>query len=455
MKNGSGKNKNLVPIIVGALLIVLGVLLNEVFIAKLFTDREILSKGATIVIRVFNGFCIFLGLFFIIYSSRTSIDEFSKNLLLTIVPLFLLYLLFELSFKFLLPALPLGLQPFVDESFRVISQSSKSQATPKNYIAVLGDSFAMGAGDWYLDANPRSNPPYSSSHIINEALNMDVVSFGKSGASSITGLIVQPINSLRKLRTRFEFDEPEIILVYFYEGNDLKDNVRDLQTRKPNYYQYTGLDSLNYQKFSEYIKNNIIAKPSFENFKTRLIGLRFLQELVSNYFRDKVPMNERNNNNIEKGTNYNMVEFQDSTRQLPGRLQSPSLELSNEEIRLGLQVFKFSLRFLAEQFPKSQIYVAYVPSVLSSYTVVGQVSVLVTDGRTEIYDKSDLYQRSNYIISEINESCQDLNIKFIDTGPSYMRQFTKHNILHGPKDWNHFNRLGYEIFSQKIIHDLK
>jgi len=376
------KRQQLLPIVVGTAALVLGGLLNEFFLAILFSSKPEISYGAKFIIRTFNAACLILGLWLIICRNRIYTVNFLKSLITVFIPLILLYLILEISFKFFIPYFPLSLQTYVEEPFRVICQSSKAEAVPRNHIAILGDSYAMGAGDWYLNSDPRTNPPYSSSHLIQEALNRDVVSFGKSGASSVTGLIDHPNLSLRKLKERFDIGDPEVILVYFYEGNDLSDNLRDLNFREPSYFDYSSLDTLNYTKFSDYMVNKVIKKSNLESIKTRIIGLRFLKDIVVSYLR-KHSTNLDEDNNFESQSNHNMIKFRDKKIQLPARLQSPCLELTQDELSIGLELFKYSLNFLSDHLPESQIHVIYVPSVLSCYEVVGSVSVQAVKGRDE------------------------------------------------------------------------
>ena len=65
--------------------------------------------------------------------------------------------------------LPLRLYGLVDENLRVLAQNSKKSQFPKEYIAITGDSYAIGVGDWLTETqkgsffnSPAYSPPFNS-----------------------------------------------------------------------------------------------------------------------------------------------------------------------------------------------------------------------------------------------------------------------------------------------------
>lgn len=63
-----------------------------------------------------------------------------------------------LVFPYALPFTPLKLHFAIKEPVRILAQSSKQSAVPEEYIALFGDSYSQGYGDWLLDADPNKNP---------------------------------------------------------------------------------------------------------------------------------------------------------------------------------------------------------------------------------------------------------------------------------------------------------
>ena len=87
------------------------------------------------------------------------IKKLTVNLSIVITSLIFVYLFFELIFvRFFLSWLPLKTHWFLNDPVRVLAQSSKKWTIPEDYIALLGDSHALGLGDWMLSVNDFLNP---------------------------------------------------------------------------------------------------------------------------------------------------------------------------------------------------------------------------------------------------------------------------------------------------------
>ncbi|HRF87878.1 MAG TPA: SGNH/GDSL hydrolase family protein, partial [Pseudomonadales bacterium] len=114
-----------------------------------------------------------------------------------------------------------------DEALHPLLQASKKNIFPSHYIALFGDSYAAGMGDWATEAMNKPMARYSSADLLHEATGMDVVSFGSAGAGSVRGIVTEPVTQLTYLRKyiNVQLESPEWVLIYFYEGNDLYDNA--------------------------------------------------------------------------------------------------------------------------------------------------------------------------------------------------------------------------------------
>ena len=138
----------------------------------------------------------------------------------------------EIVFPFTIDMFPLKLHPILGKGVNILGQTSKNSVIPKDYLAIIGDSYAVGLGDWkreQVEKSFLSSPPFQSTHILYKKTGQDVVTFGKIGAGSISAAveaitIFDYINSL----WAFQLDKPKRILVYFYEGNDIYDNITDI-----------------------------------------------------------------------------------------------------------------------------------------------------------------------------------------------------------------------------------
>ena len=143
----------------------------------------------------------------------------------------------ELLLRWSVPHLPLRFHKYLHGEVFVLAQRSKRSLLPHEYIALFGDSYAQGAGDWY-EAAVRDDwgegAPYQAAHVLFETTGRDVISFGASGASSFDGLVFFPLRLTAKLAARgIELEPPAQIVAYFYEGNDLDDNLDLLRRHWP------------------------------------------------------------------------------------------------------------------------------------------------------------------------------------------------------------------------------
>ena len=153
-----------------------------------------------------------------------------KNLTLLLISLFLILVVGEWLFPKFLGKLPLRLYGLIDKDLRILAQNSKKSQLPKEYIAILGDSYAIGVGDWLEEVRKNSflgSPDYSPAHLIHKKTGIDVVSFGQGGAGSFDGIWAEPITQFLYINSvkDYRLSPPKYFLVFFYEGNDIYDNM--------------------------------------------------------------------------------------------------------------------------------------------------------------------------------------------------------------------------------------
>lgn len=368
-----------------------------------------------------------------------SVEYVIENYLINLIPI---------KFKFSLP-----------HALSVLSQSSKQSRIPKNYIAIVGDSYAQGKGDWLLDSNPNANGPFHSAHVLNKLTTRDVVTFGKSGASNIEGWVREPIAKYEFIHNQIDSDfaKPNIVLAYFYAGNDLTENV--LQTKESFIPQYTetALSDMNtWEKyFNQEVGNRKVAPYSNHLGNTGWL-LRSVFKIIKNELKSSDKVNEKTSifiNNPTSGINRVWINAKEVG--IPHGLQSPSLELNKDETELGLLAFKQSLRHLKNYFSDSRVVVVYIPSVLESYNMASEevnISGIETSHeklKRDVYSQSELSNRSDEIANKVKSATMEYSLDFIDARPQ-VQAAAKLEKIHGPKDWRHFNRKGYETLSLAI-----
>src|SRR5215813_3862794 len=117
---------------------------------------------------------------------RPPVKSALANLALVVVSLAVTYLAASfVIFRFLLPHLSLNLHPHFPDIAEVFAQTSKAGAVPRDYIALLGDSYAEGQGDGLLAAGGDRAKFMHSAHVLQRLTGRDVVSLGIGGAGSV------------------------------------------------------------------------------------------------------------------------------------------------------------------------------------------------------------------------------------------------------------------------------
>lgn len=163
--------------------------------------------------------------------SDFSVKTWAQNATLFVGGLLLVLAFGEWLFPKFLNKIPFHLYGGVDSRLRILAQYSKQSLIPQNYIAILGDSNSVGVGDLYTDLGKNFYnwyPDYSPAHFIYKKTRIDTVSFGLAGAGSFNGIWSAPITQYKFLNSisRFKLSPPETILVLFYEGNDIGNNLQ-------------------------------------------------------------------------------------------------------------------------------------------------------------------------------------------------------------------------------------
>jgi hypothetical protein len=387
-------------------------------------------------------------------SVRVRVAEY----LLAISAIVLTYLVAEAGFSLVgLRYIPLRLHGDLPEDVRVFAQSSKSGVVPRDPVLLLGDSYAQGLGDWLLETDPNRNGPFHSAHVINTLTGRDVVTLGVSGAGSVEGMAAFPEIAYANAKDAWylRLPPPHVAVVYFYEGNDLNDNMRFLARR---------VENLDAADLVDRIDRSIVAYPS-EFFVSRgwwrhFTLLRFLTRIVRRIFSESTEsVRERPKpddfRRIAEADEPNIVEAAGQAIELPANLQSPAMELTRPEMANAALVFERSLVFLHKLLPHTPVLVAYLPSPLSSYRLLAQeVSIqrYVMPGATR-YPKEQVAEYSNAICLLIRAATIAQGAGFLDLRPA-IRTASGREILHGPRNFKHFNRKGMEVLGQTVAERL-
>ena len=418
----------------------------------------------------------------------SKLRSISINLGLTLISIILFILVMELVFPKILHKLPLPFYLGLGKDYKILGQYHKKSVVPVDYIALVGDSHALGSGDWYLQVVKKhklTQGDYHSAHILYNKTGRDVLSFGALGSGSLRGLVLKPISYFKhfNLLRDFELKQPKEILVYFFEGNDLSDNLIDIYKRYHDNYDMARL--YDHEYFKTFIEKEILSTDRiyrgevpyknwlFSRFLVESVGDNIYNEIKRGIKKFKrfliVSVGDNIYNEIKPSikkfkqvspnfsgkvspTNSDIAKVGVKELPIPYNTQQPALNLNEEQTRQAIYVFEQSLKYMAEFFSESKITIVYIPSPIAVYkwasptiTIVG--GTLSPVGVTPVVR---VYQRSDEIFQQIKTIAEKYNHPLIDTRP-LLRATALKEPVHGPRDWYHPNKKGYEAIAQGIL----
>jgi hypothetical protein len=357
-------------------------------------------------------------------------------------------------FRFLLPDLPPNLRPYLSDRARIFGQTS-ARAVPYDYVALLGDSYAEGVGDWMLAAGGERHRPFHSADVIHELTGRDVASFGRAGAGSAEAMVLRVTRTLGGgfCYAFRSVGAPRRFIVYFYEGNDLDDNnaliERDIHARGPSLT--AAVDA--------FLDRDYGTASHFECYG-------HLGEMIERMGRFVIRQRLRNERYIDLAASQNRLVIAEKPTAVP-ELQLPSMRLSEQEIADGLAVFDRSLGWLRHTYPASPGTVIYIPSPASTYRhasaeIVGRDiyepelsrksgHAVLVDGPS--FAVAAVYARSQHICEGIRAAALQNGAGFVDSRPT-LRAAGARAPIHGPHDWKHLNETGYRLLGALVARHL-
>ena len=391
----------------------------------------------------------------------------AKNLALLLTSFLLMLVLGEWLFPKFLEKLPLRLYGSIDKNLRILAQSSKKSLLPNEYIAITGDSYAIGVGDWLAEVRKKSflgSPDYSPAHMLYKKTGIDVVSFGQGGVGSFRGIWKETITQFLYINSikDYHLSPPKYLLVFFYEGNDIYNNfalVTEFQSTEKEIEDKTKL-----ARFDDFlnVKHKEVQSGNYErSFWKNMLFTRSILNGISNLVEELTASNKYQKVYFSyPKTPINVALIDEKKVPLPMHLQAPPVLYLNEfekkegltdkTLEEGVYVFKKSLAQLVVFFPKSEIKIVYIPSPLSSYTIISPiVSYRGWMQINNFIEATVIKKRHMELCKTIQSITLAHNISFINTTKSLKEAGSK-EFIHGPIDWDHFNKRGYEALSTDI-----
>jgi hypothetical protein len=123
---------------------------------------------------------------------------------------------------------------------------------------------------------------------------------------------------------------------------------------------------------------------------------------------------------------------------------------SDDAIRAGTDVLAHALSWLRMRFTGVPVEVVYVPAALSVYRHAGD-SVSSCIGAHNVWTAPTANVERNYAF--IRDLARDIagrqGIPFLDATPA-LRAAGSANLIHGPRDWDHLNEIGYRVLGSLV-----
>jgi len=372
------------------------------------------------------------------------------NIALVVASTAITYLVLEvIFFRLMLPHLPLQYRVYLPDRADFFLQISKSQYIPKDYIALVGDSYAQGMGDWLLSLGYKSSMPYHSADVIHEALKQDVVSLGRARSGSAEAMVLRVARIFNDPYCYLfpAIEPPKRFLVYFYEGNDIEDNYELLQ-----HYVRPNWSSALAPQIDAFLEKQYAATSGW-----RCHGHLgdTVWKMIQYHVRFGLNPDETYNVGPVPPTNQVLLDgVATNARELGGG----SMAFNDKQLDEGALVYDRALGWFRRRFPGVPITLVYIasPGAIYRYASANVMSgefydpnnqpttghAYLTPGRQ--FPTSAIYAASQKICERIRRISLAHGIAFIDTRPAF-RKAAANLPLHGPRDWGHLNEAGYRL----------
>jgi hypothetical protein len=370
------------------------------------------------------------------------------NALLACASVAACYLLLELLFfRIALPLVPFNVRTHLPEVPDVLVQNTKRGYVPHDYIALLGDSYADGLGDWLLKLNGNRGEPFQSANIIHDLIGRDVVSFGKGPGGSAQGLVLRParIFNISECYLFPRIEEPSRMFYYYFEGNDVEDDLAFIEIVRKRYGRADADD------VDRYLNEEYGAASAWRCHRHFADTVVRMAKFAFQYYVQKKDLHWG-------GHTENTVTIAGQPV-LAAPLYGPALGLSAQQLETGLTIFGPSLAWLRRRFPNVPVTVVYIPSPLTVYAHMMPRPVALrraSSGATLAQEDdngvpaAELADRtSDRICERIRSASMDRGADFVDIR-SKVRKAAAARPLHGPIDWSHFNEDGYRLLGSLV-----
>ena len=237
---------------------------------------------------------------------------------------------------------------------------------------------------------------------------------------------------------------PASAIYYFYEGNDLNDNIEFIRSKLHLTPEAAGIAEASMRYFDD----------SMGKMKLSTC-MKYFKDVINNMIHVATISMLHQSQPGWQGTGTARAMVGGAVVSIPGGLQAPSLELDGRSTDAAFEVFEAAMTWFIDKHPDIKITVVDVPSVLTNYRFVDQSVV------TETFQHGNPLQPVGQIAPRSDMICERLRAitlrhgqRFLDARPA-MREAASHALIHGPLNWGHFNRIGYTRLGETVAAALK
>ena len=375
--------------------------------------------------------------------------------------------------------LPTHLQP--------LTFNTKHGILPRNYVLVLGDSYAAGMGGDTVYNTTRQTTTNHYLELLHQRTGHDFLNLGIEGASNPRGFLLHPVAVFEKLRdTSFigTLDSPSIIVGLFYEGNDFIDNL-EFATR---HLDFQPSESSNLIGNLNQYSGTLIDKYRIQWLGGRvrpLDGVRFLLRSVwRSYVQDNQNQTENSNPPSQKTNSPteltdNRIRFESTISVVSSNLQMPPISLSPRQTTLSTELAVQSLLLLNKKLNSQAIYLFYIPSVAVCYEFFEGAFIIPEEGPAPVratnrflvdkmryhlqdkviareqgpphfsLDQAIIRAANRHLVDQMRYRLRGTGIQFVDL-TAVFQDVARKTAIHGPTDWQHLNPTGYNLLADQM-----
>lgn len=379
-----------------------------------------------------------------------------------------------------LPYFSYSARHFLPYQLQPLTFNTKHGTLPRDYVLVVGDSYAAGMGSETTYNTSRTST--STNHyleLLHQQTDRDFLNLGIEGAGNLRGFFLHPVSVFEALHdTAFvrTLDSPSTIIALFYEGNDFIDNL-EFASRHLD-FQLT--DSTYQSRELDHRMQNLINKyrAGFQGERPRLFaGMRFLlravwREYGQNYANQSSSVefpSPESPNGIRRGLKSSSV---------PDNLALPPISLDLWQTTIATDLMVRSLLLLRSKMNPQSVYLFYIPSVATCYESFEGKSIVLGDESAKLQSKDfslvdqmrylqsrfktdkqgqvhmsisqDTIRAANrFLVEQTRLRLRETEIKFVDLTVAFQNAARK-TAIHGPTDWDHLNPIGQKLLADEI-----